>query len=50
MARTCGKCKSTMHKTGTMHSGNAEYETWQCDSCDNREMICLGITTGQATQ
>ena len=43
MVRTCSKCKSTMHKAGTINSGNATYETWQCDKCNFREQLCTGI-------
>lgn len=44
MGRTCKQCKSNMHKARTIESGNATYETWQCDECDYQEEICIGIT------
>lgn len=43
MGRICKECHSNMHKVRTINSGNATYETWQCDTCNHKEEICIGL-------
>lgn len=39
----CKECKSTMHKVNSYMSGNARFETWQCDECMYKENFCAGL-------
>lgn len=41
--RICIQCNSTMHKISSLTSGNAHFETWQCDKCLHREKFCAGL-------
>lgn len=43
MARICSKCKSTMHLVSKYSSGNANFQTWQCDECMNKDNFCAGL-------
>ena len=43
MVKVCDKCGATMHKISTITSGNAHFETWQCDECNNRLKFCAGL-------
>jgi len=43
MTLICEKCGSSMRKVSTMNSGNAIFETWQCNKCSNRKQQCVGV-------
>lgn len=43
MSKVCKVCGSQMHRAKKIQSGNAIYETWQCDKCSEREEICAGL-------
>ena len=43
MGKECKACKSQMHIASKIQSGNAIYETWQCNICNEREELCTGL-------
>jgi len=43
MGQICRKCDSPMEKKSTRVSGNARYDVFACEVCNNEEWKCSGV-------